>query len=196
MAPKRKPVSLEISSDSDSDVVVRQPPTATTALPEVMRNIEMLKAKREAGRKKISAGFDAYIAGKKNEVEAHYTSKTKKRTSEVKELLTRYAEALEQRAAIEKSIEELVLDARDELQQLMIVLEAAYTGRQGQLKAATGSFASLLEPVMVKTPAPDKDDANMQDEGRADKAGRNYAGDSKYQKENQGREDIFDRISW
>ncbi|KAI0107612.1 hypothetical protein GGR51DRAFT_559418 [Nemania sp. FL0031] len=214
MPPKRKPLSLEISSDSDSDVVVLQRPTATTVLPEVMRNIETLKAKREAGRKKISASFDAYITRRMKEIEDYYSSETQKRwvdltmrhvpssayktswlASEAKALLTRYAEALEQRAAIEKSIEDLALDARDELQQLMTVLEAAYTGRQRQFKAAVGSFASL-EPVMLKSPAPDKGAVDIQGEDQADEAGKSHARETKRQNEDQGREYIFDRILW
>ncbi|KAI1131734.1 hypothetical protein F5Y10DRAFT_232958 [Nemania abortiva] len=191
MPPKRKPQD-DISSGSESDPVVLQRPTVTEILPKVMQNIEMLTAKRDRGRKKISAGFDTYIAGRKKEIEERYTSEARKRSTEAKTLLTRYVEALEERASIEKSIEEMALDAREDLQELMIILEAAYSGRQQQCKAAAGSFASL-EPVPAKGAAVNKVTPDMRDEIRA---GKDYIGDTKRQDENQGRDYIFDEILW
>ncbi|KAI1431007.1 hypothetical protein GGR50DRAFT_698420 [Xylaria sp. CBS 124048] len=147
MPPKRKrkdetPSDSESQSESESDVVSLSRPTATALLPELMQNIERLKSRRDRLRKTITKEFDAYAAGKKNDIGARYASKAEQRSSEAKDLLTRYAVALERRASIEKSIEGLVLNAREDVRELAIVLEAAYSGRRQQTNAAIGSFAS------------------------------------------------------
>ncbi|KAI1192303.1 hypothetical protein F5X97DRAFT_341172 [Nemania serpens] len=210
MPPKRKQ-SDDILSGSESDIVLVSPrrPAATTLLPEVMQNIERLKTKRGNGRKKIAAGFKAYIDGMKNEIEDHYTTEDKKRSTEVKTLLTRYAEALEKRASIEKSIEEIVLNSREDLRELTIVLEAAYSGRQQQSTAAAGSFASIgsvpakTSTTHLQSPT-DNGTVDMQSKAWSNKAGKEnrtpdgnpaYARGSKPWNEQRGGS-VFDQFSW
>ncbi|KAI0873475.1 hypothetical protein GGS24DRAFT_463596 [Hypoxylon argillaceum] len=194
MPPKRKSQD-EISSGSESEVVIIQRPSAAVLLPEVMRNIEMLKSRREGSRKKINAGFNAYIAAMKKEIGEHYAAQATKRSAEAKSLLTHYVEALEQRASIEKSIEELVMDARQDLKELAIVLEAAYSGRQEQCNAAAGSFASI-EPVSVKDATVDKSVFDMQTNTQTNKTDENFISEAKPQNGEQERDNIFDQISW
>ncbi|KAI2636032.1 hypothetical protein GGS21DRAFT_61433 [Xylaria nigripes] len=212
MPPKRRRRE-ETVSDSGSDVVFLHRPTATTLLPEVMQNIEQLKTKRARGRKKITEQFDAYAAKKKKDIDSHYASRAEQRSSEAKDLLTRYAEALEKRASIEKSIEEIVLNARENLRELSIVLGAAYSGRQRQTGSAIGSFASttLTSPKGAAAPAavadsgsvPEKRGLDMQSKSHIDRneehthAGNPaFARGVKTQYGKRRRESVFDRILW
>ncbi|KAI8954814.1 hypothetical protein F4801DRAFT_531705 [Xylaria longipes] len=199
MPPKRKH-QVTVSSDSESDMVSLRRPKETAILPTIMRNIEMLKVKREDNRKGITAKFDAYISKKKKEIEDHYASEAKKKSAELKDLLTRYAHALEQRASIEKSIEDIVLNTRQGLNELSVVLEAAYSGRQQQTHAAAGSFSSIA-PVPAKSTVsanptnPLATTTNIRNRAQADKGekeggGRN--GDLAY----AGKENVFDQILW
>ncbi|KAI1111337.1 hypothetical protein F5Y14DRAFT_425597 [Nemania sp. NC0429] len=211
MPPKRKQRD-EIISDGEPDVVLVPPrgPNIAALLPEVMQNIETLKFKRDSGRKKITAGFRAYLDEVRNEIKEYYASEAKKRSAEVSTLLTRYAETLEKQASIEKSIEEIVRNSRDDLRELTMVLKAAYSGRQQQSAAATGSFASIIESVPVKTcpagpPSPGGNGAlNMQSKAWTSKASmERYAldgnstnvRDSKHRNEQQGGS-VFDQITW
>ncbi|KAJ8124080.1 hypothetical protein ONZ43_g116 [Nemania bipapillata] len=156
----------------------------------------MLRTRRDGGRKKINAGYDAYISAKKKEIGEQYAAETKKRSTEAKALLTRYVEALEQRASIEKSIEELVVKAREDLEDLAIILEATYSGRQQQCAAAVGSFDSI-EDAPAKDAAVGKDTIfDIQAETQEDTAEKNCAADSTPQNEEQGQDDIFGQISW
>lgn len=204
MPPKRKQRD-DIVSGSESDAVPPRRPTATTLLPEVMQNIEKLKIKRDSSRKKITMGFDAYVNELKKRIEVHCTAEAKKRSTEAKALLARYIEALEKQASIERSIELIVLNSNEDLKGLGMVLEAAFSGRQQQSRAAVGSFTPD-EPMSAEGTVP-------KPHGNADKSISGVQGDvsiNGVRKEGYGdngcahddREaggqggSIFDRISW
>ncbi|KAI1176843.1 hypothetical protein F4777DRAFT_235341 [Nemania sp. FL0916] len=211
MPPKRKPKQDSVSNSDESDVVSPPRPTATTVLPEVMRNIELLKMKRDRDRKKIAAGFDAYITGLKNEIADRYDSEAKKRETGTKALLKRYVEALEKRASIEKSIESIVLDSGEDLKGLAIILEAAYSGRQKQFAAAKGSFASI-EPAQTtsvgasahlgattQSSSVAQGDPWLSKGEKADYAHNNRSEDvrnTKHGDRERGRDDVFAQILW
>ncbi|KAI1824472.1 hypothetical protein F4861DRAFT_255095 [Xylaria intraflava] len=211
MPPKRKRNDYTVS-ESESDDVSLHRPTAMTLLPQVMQNIERLKARRDRFRKNITEQFDAFAAGKKKSIEAHYASKTEQRSSEARDLLTRYAEALKQRAAIEKSIEEIVLNAREDLRELTVVLEAAYSGRHQQANAAISSFtpttlasAEDAAPATIMDPgaAAEKNVLEMCSESRSDKDAKETRADdpdcareTEHLYRKRPKESIFDRILW
>ncbi|KAI1739271.1 hypothetical protein F4680DRAFT_141367 [Xylaria scruposa] len=198
MPPKRKH-QVTIGSDSGSDIASLRRPKETAVLPAIMRNIEMLKARRDKSRKEITAKFDAYISKKKKEIEDCHASKANKRSTELKDLLSHYIQALEKQASIEKSIEDIVLQTRDHLNELNMVLDAAYSGRQQRSHAAAGSFSSIV-PAPTKSTAPANPTVprvatNMQNEGQADggeKEGRIRKGDPNY----AGKENVFDQFTW
>ncbi|GAP83367.2 hypothetical protein SAMD00023353_0202820 [Rosellinia necatrix] len=217
MPPKRKQRD-EIASDSGSepDKVSLRRPTAATLLPEVLQNIDMLKAKRDRGRKDITAELNTYVTRMKKRIGDRFVEEAKQRSAEAKALLNRYIDALERRAAIEKSIEDIVLNTHEDLKGLSIVFEAAYSGRQQQSKAAVGSFAPIdpIDPVPAKeltsAPTADSPDAtgkgvsDMRDPVQSNKDGKDErAGDnnSTHDKEDghqigERPEDIFGQISW
>ncbi|KAI1756593.1 hypothetical protein F4782DRAFT_273237 [Xylaria castorea] len=197
--PSKRKHQVTISSDSESDIVSLRRPKETTVLPAIMRNIEMLKAKRDDSRKDITAKFNTYTSRKKKEIEDYHASKARKKSAERKDLLTRYIQALEQRASIEKSIEDIVLQTRDYLNELNLVLNAAYSGRQQKLHAATGSFSSIApapeKPTASANPTNSRAATNMQNKARVDrgeKEGRACNGDHAY----VGKENVFDQITW
>ncbi|KAI0486336.1 hypothetical protein F4859DRAFT_365600 [Xylaria cf. heliscus] len=197
MPPKRKD-QVTIVSDSESDTVSLRRPKKTALLPAIMRNIEMLKSKREGSRKDIAAKFNAYAAEKEKEIRNYYASEAKKRSAELKGLLTRYTQALEQRASIEKSIEDIVLDSAHELEALNIFLKAAYTGRQQQSHAAAGLFSSIA-PVPVKSttsvnPTNPRATTIIQNQARADRGEEGCYRNKDHT--NEGKENVLDRISW
>ncbi|KAI3323367.1 hypothetical protein HD806DRAFT_496390 [Xylariaceae sp. AK1471] len=198
MPPKRR---LNMGSGSEeSNMESKRRSNVTALIPEAMQNIEKLKAKRDRDRREISKSFDAHIAGEKKGIENHYASKAKQKSAEAKDLLARYAEALEQRASIEKSIEEVVLNAREDLKELTIMLEAAYSGRYEQTRAAVGLFASVA-PVTAKGVATANIPGSATDKS-AGKEGRTLAGDSVYARDSAGQyekerpENFLDQISW
>ncbi|KAI0450606.1 hypothetical protein F5B21DRAFT_490278 [Xylaria acuta] len=156
---------------------------------------EKIKAKRNDGFRGIAAKFDAYTSKKEKEIEDHYASEAKKKSAELKDLLTRYALALEQRASIEKSIEEIVLDTRKDINELSVLLKTAYSGRQQKSHAAAGSFSSIA-PVPARgtasaNPTNPRAAANMQNKAQADRS-EEESRDHVY----AGKENVFDQISW
>ncbi|KAJ2997690.1 hypothetical protein NUW58_g574 [Xylaria curta] len=169
---------------------------------------ENLKAKRDGGRQDIVADFNAHVAGKKKAIERHYNLEATKRATETKGILVRYTRAIERRASIEKSIEEVVSNMHKDLEDFKKILEAAYTGRREQSHAAAGSFAFVTKGTTSASPtnrrrAMGRGAVDAQDDPwirRARKEGHargdpTYARDTKHQ--NQGRgESIFDEISW
>jgi hypothetical protein len=140
-----------------------------------------------------------YLVYKRNMRDHRKLTRSCHRSAEAKDLLARYAEALEQRAAIEKSIEEVVSNAREDLKELTIVLEAAYSGRHEQVRAAVGSFASIA-PVRTKG-AITANPSIALDEG-VERQKRPLAGDPAYatdvagQYEKEYGENFMDHISW
>ncbi|KAI0404901.1 hypothetical protein F4802DRAFT_216064 [Xylaria palmicola] len=212
MPPKRKRRE-DISSDSEPNASSLRRPSAMSLLPDVMRNIEALKERRNKDRKKIAAELQTHVAGKKKSIRDHYVSETKKRSAETKDLLLRYCQALEQQVSIEKSIEEIVVTSREDLKELEIVLEAAYTGRQQQSRTPIGSFASSSAPgPAAKRVVPaahsdfcgatDKDSVEIRNGawvGRDGKDGRARDGNpapGNHQDEGQVKKKFLDELSW
>ncbi|KAI0863241.1 hypothetical protein F4860DRAFT_469208 [Xylaria cubensis] len=160
---------------------------------------EMLKAKRDRNRKDITAKFDAYTSKKKKDIEDCHASEAKKKSAELKDLLSRYLQALENRASIEKAIEDVVLQTRDHLNELNLVLDAAYSGRQQRSHAAAGSFSSIVpaptKPTVSANPMNPHVSTNMQNKAQIDggeKEGRVCNGDLAYAE----KENVFDQITW
>lgn len=102
-----------------------------------------------------------------------------------------------------------MLDSREDLRELTIVLEAAYSGRQQQSTAAAGSFTSMVSvPMNTSTThlcSPIEDpNFSMQNQAWTSKAGKEnrtpngdptYARGPKHLDEQRG-ESVFDQISW
>ncbi|KAI0547468.1 hypothetical protein F4679DRAFT_365218 [Xylaria curta] len=198
MPPKRKH-QVTISSDSGSDIVSRRRPKETALLPAIMRNIEILKAMRDKSRKNITAKFDAYTSKMKKQIDDCHASEAKEKSTKFKDLLNRYIQAVEKQASIEKSIEHVVLQTRDHLNELNMVLGAAYSGRQQISHAAAGSFSSIVHAPTKSTasanPTIPRVATNMQNKGQADggeKEGRARKGDPDY----AGKENVFDQFTW
>lgn len=100
-------------------------------------------------------------------------------------------------------------NSREDLRELTIVLEAAYSGRQQQATAAAGLFASIVpvpaKPAATELPSPIEDGTSgMQSKAWTNKVGKEihtpngdpaYAKDSKRRHQQRG-ESVFDQISW
>ncbi|KAI3343218.1 hypothetical protein F4824DRAFT_495003 [Ustulina deusta] len=203
MPPKRKQRQDDIVSGSEPEIVMERG-LDVAASAKLLEKIEIFKAQRDEDRKDIAAGFDEHVAKTKEAIANHYASQAGKRA-----LLTRYAKALEQRASIERSIEELLSKSREDTEDLLVVLEAAQIGRHRKVSNANGSFAFLVPKgttsALTMTPSSTMDkrtfdmlsearDNGRQKEGRAHDG--NYAGDAKHKNEERGKENVFGEILW
>ncbi|KAI0523785.1 hypothetical protein F5B22DRAFT_659524 [Xylaria bambusicola] len=212
MPPKRKQKEVEDISDSEP---------YTEAEPEIeigredtvklIQRIETLANKRNTRRKAIKAEFDKYIDEMKEAIEKHHASKAEKRSNEIKALLTRRAQALEKRAAIERDIAKLIQETRENTEDLMVVLEAAYEGGCQKANDATGSFASLVTtktaapvPAPITPPSPMKtrlyDILGEAKIDRGEKGGHGQsddpAKDAEHQDKRLSKADFFENIAW
>ncbi|KAI0910768.1 hypothetical protein F4823DRAFT_588783 [Ustulina deusta] len=203
MPPKRKQRQDDIVSGSEPEIVMERG-LDVAASAKLLEKIEIFKAQRDEDRKDIAAGFDEHVAKTKEAIANHYASQAGKRSTEARALLTRYAKALEQRASIERSIEELLSKSREDTEDLLVVLEAAQIGRHRKVSNANGSFAFLVPKgttsALTMTPSSTMDkrtfdmlsearDNGRQKEGRA-------SGDAKHKNEERGKENVFGEILW
>ncbi|KAI0447325.1 hypothetical protein F4803DRAFT_499163 [Xylaria telfairii] len=154
---------------------------------------EVLKIRRKGVRNNIATGFNTYATEKENEIGDHYASEARKKSAELKDLLTRYAQALEKRASIEKSIEDIVSSTREDLNELNVILTAAYSGRQQQSHTAAGSVRSIVPmPAKNTTSTSPTNIRNNAHANGGEKEGYPCNRDHSY----AGKENVFDPISW
>ncbi|KAI8635397.1 hypothetical protein F5Y19DRAFT_10547 [Xylariaceae sp. FL1651] len=144
---------LADDEDSESDIEPQRRSTTTALIPRAMHNIQNLKAKRDKVRRDIAKEFDTYLTKKKKDVEHHYAAEAEHRTAQIADLLNKYTAALDQRVAIEKSINGLVDEAREDLKELTMFIGAAYSGRQE-------SAAKAVSSLTFTTSIPAKDSAH------------------------------------
>ncbi|KAK5630003.1 hypothetical protein RRF57_005718 [Xylaria bambusicola] len=173
---------------------------------KLIQKIETLANKRNARRKAIKAEFDKYVDEMKEAIEKHHASKAEKRSNEIKALLTRRAQALEKRAAIERDIAKLLLDTRENTEDLMIVLEAVHVGGCQKFNDAKGSFANLVTKSVAPAPAtpPSAMKKRLYDilgeakieKGEKDVHGDNLVKDAEHQDTHQSKEGFFESITW
>ncbi|KAI0427380.1 hypothetical protein F5Y09DRAFT_316288 [Xylaria sp. FL1042] len=203
MPPKRKQREDNTALDSEPEIVVVHDPPA-----QLLRKVEKFKHERDEDRDKIITTFNEYITEKKEEIAIHYASKIQKRSTEAKALLTRFAKALEQRASIERSIEELLSQSCEDTEDLVVILEAIQVGRHRKLDEIRGSFASLVPKLTASTPTMtpcsilDKRAfevlgealGNRREEGHSKED--SYAGDAKHRNEERGNGNPFDEFVW
>ncbi|KAI0203945.1 hypothetical protein F4808DRAFT_393599 [Astrocystis sublimbata] len=149
MPPKRQRQET-IDLDSESDKAAPGSLNGSDPLPTIMRNINDLKTKRNSERSDIVARFNTYVNKEQSQLKHRFASEVERREAEHKDVLARYAQALEQRALIEAAIEKILLDTREDLTGLEVALGAVYTGRQQRAHAAAGSFASY-QPAPATT---------------------------------------------
>ncbi|KAI1420380.1 hypothetical protein F5Y12DRAFT_719605 [Xylaria sp. FL1777] len=204
MPPKRKQREDDIALDSGPEVIVVPRPTTTVPIQvQLLENIERFRAQRDKDRENIASSFNKYVAETKQAIANHYASK-----AETRALLIRYAKALEQRAAIERSIETLLLKTREDAEDLVLVLEAVQIGNRRRLDDASGSFASLVPKSTAS--APTVTPCNTTDKRILDVGGEAWgntrekegharddtcAKDAKHQNE-EWEDNRFDEISW
>ncbi|KAJ3579585.1 hypothetical protein NPX13_g982 [Xylaria arbuscula] len=143
MPPKRKQTVVDLVSESELEDESDDELDLNNSLKFIQR-IEALAKKRNDKRNAITAGFDKFIADTKGAIEKHYAAEAKKRSAEIKDLLTRRAQALQKRAAIECEIKALISQGRKDTHDIMVILEEVQFYKYRKSSTTAGSLASLI----------------------------------------------------